>query len=253
MWFFGRGRKDEVDEETEDLGRLVMHAAELHGVSSKEVVDTVLDHDTGYEDDEYLDEELDEVPRKWWGPGVWITFVFVGGIFGLGIAGLIWLSHMATGPSASSGVTAFNASVAPKPLSNQTFLSPSLVFSYPGEFNTMSTEANWPNTTERYMIGSSGDYRRSISVMIESNAPMLTSDSGYQFRSEANSGYTPQNVTVSGSSAVVMVKGDNTERTLYWEHAGMLVVMSVVSTNGTDNVEQYMDTIVSSLRWRTTQ
>ncbi len=257
MGWFGSKHAEEDPDEPEELVRLVQHAAELHGVTQNEVVGAVLDKD--YEpteeelDDELLDEE-DDLPtrRHWWGPGVWITFTFVGGIFGLAICGLIWLSHLATGPAASSGVEAFDASVAPKPLSNQTFLSPLLVFSYPGVFNNISTDSNWPNTSERYMIGSSTDYRRSISVIVETNAPLLTNDSGFQFRSEPGSGYNAQNTTVSGTPAVIMVKSDNTERTLYWEHGGVLVIMSVVSTNGTDSVEQIMDVITKSLRWRTT-
>lgn len=245
-WF----RHKDDEEELEETKRLVQYAAELHGVSSKDVLDTVLDDDRDYDDDD--DDDFYDKPSKWWGPGVWATFVFVGGIFGLGISGLIWLSHMTSGPTASSGVTAFNASVAPTPLGNQTFLSPLLVFSYPGEFNNIATEANWPNTTERYMIGSSTDYRRSISIMIENNMAQPSDDSGYAFRNEPGSAYTQQSTVVSGTPAVVMIKSDDTERTLYWEHAGMLVVMSVVSTNGTDNVEQIMATIVHSLRWRTT-
>ncbi len=244
------------EEEAAEEKRLVVHAAQLHGVSEHEVVDAVLDRDDGDEpddDEEFLDEEDDKEgePKRRRRVGVWITLVVVGAIFGAAIIGFEKLADGAdqSGPIAGSGEQAMKQSIAPTPTSLPSYHGQYIAFTYPAAFDSVAALSNWPNTVERFSIGSAQDYRRSIQVYVEKNTAALTDDSGYEFRSEASSGYHSEATTVSGTPAVVMVKDDNSEQTLYWEHTGMLVVVSVTSTNGTDDLGSFVNVISGSLKW----
>jgi|SRR5580704_1886343 hypothetical protein len=247
-WWRRKREKEEAEEK-----RQVVHAAQLHGVSEHEVVDVVLDRDDDdAEDDEFLDEdEAHEAKRRRGHAGLWVTLVIVGVIFGLGVVGLEKIANGAdqTGPVAGSGEEAMKQSMAPTPTALPSYHGQYISFSYPAVFDSVATLANWPTTVERFSIGSAADYRRSIQVDVEKNTSALTDDSGYQFRNEATSGYHAEATKVSGTPAVVMVKDDNTEQTLYWEHGGMLVVVSITSTNGSDNLSSFVSVIGGSLKW----
>ena len=75
-----------MNEEEQDLGRMVQHAAELHGVSNKKVVDTLLDEEEKYEG---------RGGRRW---GLWVMFVVVGVVFGVAV---VWFMKFVNGPAAS--------------------------------------------------------------------------------------------------------------------------------------------------------
>jgi len=223
-----------------------MHAAHLHDVSEHEVVDAVLDRD---DEDDY--ELANDHHERRGHAGVWITLVVVCAIFGLGIAGFMHLVYGAdeSGPAAGSGEEAIKQSIAPTPSTLPSLSGQYISFSYPQVFDSVKTLNNWPTTLERYAIGSTADYRRSIEVYVEKNTPTLNDDSGYQYRNESGSGYHAEAIKVAQEPAMVMVKNDNTEQTLYWEHSGILVVISVTSTTGTDDVSAFLGVIEGSLRW----
>jgi hypothetical protein len=238
-WFKRRG------EEEDELASKVRYAAELHGVKPKEVVDTVLDEDDA---DEAEYEEY-EAGRKRSRVGLWVTLACVGLVFGLGIVLLMKLANAAdkAGPVAEAGMQALQKSIAPTPAANPTLSGTHIMFMYPAVFDMVQHPANWPNTSERYALGSKADYRKSIQVYVENAASGLKGDSGYAYRSQNTSEYQATNVKVMGEPAVIMVKSDLSERTLYWPHGGNLVIMSV--TGEGNYLEGYLSVITSSLRW----
>jgi hypothetical protein len=224
-------------EEAEETRRLVRHAAQLHGIPADEVVRVVFDED---------DEVEPERPRS--KVGLFITLSLIGVVFGLGIVGLMWLSNSSdkAGPTAVAGLEDLKKSIAPTPPANPTLSGIHISFVYPGVFDTVTRPAGSDGANDRYTLGSKSDYRKTIQVYVEKESS-YTADSGYLFRSISTGDYTKQPVKVMGEAAVIMVKSDNSERTLYWEHAGNLVIMSAT---GEGNVLQgYMDVITASLRW----
>lgn len=228
---------------------MVQHAAELHGVPVKEVIDTVLDEDE--EDEDFDDEDsLDDAPKRH--VGAWITTLVIGCLFGLGIVFLIhWAEESDTSGPATTTVQAAEQSLepTPTPAALPSITSKYITFSYPSLFNTVREEQNIPNSEERYIIESTADYRREIAVEVEGNTPTVGDDSGYQYRTLNPSLYQPEDTKVDGEPAVIMVGTDGTERTLYWAHAGSVVIISLTDTTGADNLAAFMDTIVGSLRW----
>lgn len=229
------------DKEEEELEAKVRYAAELHGVRPKDVVDTVFD-----EDDEDLEEYEEERRRP--RVGFWVTLACVGVSFGLGIVFLMKLANAAdkAGPVAEAGMEALQKSIAPTPAANPTLSGTHIIFTYPAVFDEVEHPANWSNTTERYTLSSKSDYRKTIQAYVE-NAPGGQGDSGYMYRSQDKTDYQPVSVKVMGEPALVFVKSDNSERTLYWQHAGHVVIMSAVGEP--NELAGYMDVISSSLRW----
>ena len=238
------GHKDA--EEAQEIQRQVLHAAEVHGVTPSEVVETVFDQVPGDSDD-----ELDERGRPARHIGAWVTTVVIGVVFGVGIIALIhWANESdQAGPNAKSGLQAVAQSIAPTPAGLPALSGHYVAFSYPQAFDTVKALPEIPNSAERYIIGSTSDYRRSINVEVEANTPAITDDSGYQYRSLTPSQYQPLAVAVNSESAKVMVKMDGTERTLYWSHGGYTVIVSLSDTTGVDNLASFMQTIITTMRW----
>jgi hypothetical protein len=169
-------------------------------------------------------------------------------VFGLGIVGLMWLSNSSdkTGPLAVAGLEDLKKSIAPTPQVNPTLSGIHISFVYPAVFDTVARPAGSGGAYDRYTLGNKSDYRKTIQVYVEKEAS-YTVDSGYLFRSVSTGDYAQKPVKVMGETAVIWVKSDNSERTLYWEHAGNLVIMSAT---GEGNVLQgYLDVITASLRW----
>ena len=110
-------RKHDDDEE---MGRMVQHAAELHGVANKDVVDVLLDEE----------EEYEGRSRK--RPGLWITLAVVGVIFGVAVVAIMrFLNGPATaGPSVSAQIEQDKQSAQPSPES-PSLMGLKVAFSYP--------------------------------------------------------------------------------------------------------------------------
>jgi hypothetical protein len=239
MWWFRRNQ----EEEEEETRRLVQHAASLHGVPAQEVVHAILD-----EDDEDLD---DEEPGRRSRVGLWVTLILVGGGFGLGLVFLFRFANggVESGQTTDSGIEAVKKSIQPKPAALPTLTGQFISFSYPNVFDSVKTLNNLPTTAERFAIGSKANYRRSIIVTVENKTATYDDDSGYKYRSMTPSLYRQEQVKLPSGLGVVMVKTDNSERTLYWVHGDKLAIVSVTSSNAGDTLEAYVAVIASTIRW----
>jgi hypothetical protein len=240
MWWF----RKKQEEEAEETRRLVKHAAALHGVPTDEVVHAILD-----EDDEDLDDEEELRGRS--RLGIWAMVIVVGGVFGLGIVFLFRFANggAESGPIAVEGIEAIKKSIQPTAAALPTLTGHFVSFSYPQVFDSVKTMSNLPTTAERFSIGSKSNYRRSIMVTVENKTATYDEDSGYKYRSMNPSLYHSESVKLSGGTGVVMIKNDNTERTLYWARGGKLVMVSVTSTNAGDALQSYIAVIAGSIRW----
>jgi hypothetical protein len=230
------------EEEEEDIKHLAQHAVELHGVPVQEVVHAVLDE---------ADDDLDDEDSRGSKVGILVTLGVVGIAFGLGIVFLIHLTSTADqrGPDAEAGPKAMKQKIAPTPAALPSLVGQFISFSYPQVFDAVKNLGNWPTSVERYSIGSAGNYRRSIIVTVEKNTPNFEDDSGYKYRSLNPSLYHSQAVKTLAGQGMVMIKNDNTERTLFLIHGAKMAVISVTSTNSGDDLLQYVGVIANTVRW----
>jgi hypothetical protein len=234
-------------EEANETRQLVRYAAELHGVSAEDVAHVVTD-----DDDDEADEDEDEARRGSKHIGIWATMVVVGVMFGFGIIFLMRFTSGSdsTGPNAQAAIQAVQKSIQPTPSANPSYSGTYISFNYPSTFNNVKMQPSTGIWAEQFTINSTTNFDREIAVSVENVATAQT-DSGYMYRNMTPSLYTPAKTTVMNEAATVMVKADNTERTLYWEHGGKLVVVSITDTNAGEDIASYMTLVTSTLRWIT--
>jgi Na+-transporting methylmalonyl-CoA/oxaloacetate decarboxylase gamma subunit len=226
-------------EEDEQMDRMVKHAAELHGVSTSQVVDAVLEED---EDDDY---------RGGSHKGVWITFIGVGIVFGIGIIFLMRFVNGAveSGPEAKKTIEEARASTKPAPSALPSLTGLKVTFDYPREFDNVSRVRN-ASGIEQYMLTSANNLTSKVAVVVEElPSGNLEDESGYSWRAMKTAPYQKSVATYRNEPVVMMLKKDGTERTLYWVHRGMVLIISGTDPGGGGSLEQYVNTIVGSLRW----
>ena len=263
-----RRRKDRQAEEDRQW---VEEAMRKHDASAAEVVHAVFNEpdaeldafhdggeagfvDSGYgvdpdHEDTYADREREyKEERRRSRVGMFVTLGMIGAVFGGLICAFSYLANSAdsAGPKADSGMEALKASIKPTPSVNPLLSGTHIVFTYPSAFDEVTHPTPWPKVSERYTLGSKIDYRKTIQVYVEQVANPIN-DSGYLVRTQHKADYTPASVTVMGEPAIVMVRNDLTERTLYWEHAGNLVIMS--ATGGGGDMASWISLIANSMRW----
>ena len=244
MGWFSRFSRIEKEGEVEKTRNLVKHASQLHGVPVEEVVNTILDEDDEADEDEY------ENGRGAKRVGLWVTLVVVGIMFGVGIIFLMRFTNGSdqTGPSAQAGIQAVQKSAQPTPVPDPSYSGTYVTFMYPSTFNNVKMQPPTGIWAEQFTINSTTNFDREIAVSVENIATAQT-DSGYMYRNMTPALYHAEKTTVMNEPAVVMVKADNTERTLYWAHGGKLVVVSITDTNAGEDIVSYVSLVTSTLRW----
>ena len=229
-----------MQDEEEELGRMVQHAAELHGVSNKDVVDVLLDEEEEYEG------------RSRHRPGVWITLVMVGVVFGVAVVAILKFVNgpVVAGPSVQSQIEDSKQSAQPSP-DMPSLEGLKVSFSYPNALSDVSRVRNAAGI-EQYLLRTKGDGASvQIAVSVDSlPSGNLADDSSYQFRTLKSAGYTRSDIKMFGEPAVLLTKQDNTERTIFWPHKGMELTISGTTTGDFSNLTSYMATISNSLRWQ---
>lgn len=217
---------------------MVQHAAQLHGVSNQDVVETLLDEE----------EEYEGRGRR---PGLWITFAVVGVIFGVVVVAIMKFINgpVTAGPSVSAQIEQDKQSAQPTP-DAPSLMGLKVAFSYPSALSDVERVRNAAGI-EQYLLRTRGD-GASVQIAVEvDNLPsgQLTDDSSYQFRTLKSADYTRTSIKMAGEPAVLMTKQDNTERTIFWVHKGLELTISGTTSGAVQEMTGYMDTITKSLRW----
>jgi hypothetical protein len=225
------------------------HAARLHdgGVPAKE------DAAVGAAAGPAVAEPAPSVRKKprWGGRVAWlVSMTAIGGVLGvLIVMGMKFIDGpVVVKPETSLKV--LQASATPKPsVSELAGLYVDLV--YPGVFDQVGQVKNDAQALEQFNISSKSDYSRTIAVSVRKlPSNNVNDDSGYRFRLINPQDYTQKVDKLNGEVALVMAKTDKTERTLFWAHKQMILAVSITSNNPHDDLEAFMATIESKLRWR---
>jgi hypothetical protein len=226
----------------EELRRKVQHAAELHGVTPAEVVEDVAN-----------DEDIEEAKKpksKWEKRVAWsVSLVVVGVLVGGAIVGLMKLMNDPV--VTTDGITLGEArkAIEPTPLAASHLSGQYIEFDHPGIFNRTGNQKNWALALEQFHLTAKSDYRWSMEVTVRpTDFDRLDEDSAYKFRT-LNREYTPEKV--EGLTAIIMVKADKSERTLFWLKNRKLVTVSMTYSGGTIKLADHMAVIAKSIRWRT--
>ena len=178
-----------------------------------------------------------------------IGLAFVGGVVGVAIVGVIKLAN----DPASATITAatLKSQTSPSPSPNGELNGLYVDMSYPGAFNQVAQVKTDTNGLEEYTINSSANYRREITVDVKTLASGLPNDdANYRLREIQNTLYTPSQQTINEQVVYIMTKGDNTEETFFWPHAGKMLVVAITSTDPGDHVAAYLAAILPTVRWK---
>jgi hypothetical protein len=249
----------------DELRRRVRHAAELHGVSTREVA-AEIEHDPDLddgtrEDDEALDqyEAADTeagVPKsRGWGRRVaWlISLVVVGGMVG---AAIVFMMKFLNGPvEAQAKVLAHEqtASIAtPAPPATNELSALNILMTYPGEFDQVSRVKTDQQSLEQYNLGSKSNFRHMIAVDVRPLNGVMSDDASYRIRQIHPEDYKQSVDVIGGEPVALMTKTNGQEVTLFWAHGGKyLLTVSLTTSDTRDNLQNWMKIIKTSLRWRT--
>jgi hypothetical protein len=225
----------------DELRRRVRHAAELHGVSTREVA-AEIEHDPDLddgtrEDDEALDqyEAADTeagVPKsRGWGRRVaWlISLVVVGGMVG---AAIVFMMKFLNGPVEAQAIN--------------------ILMTYPGEFDQVSRVKTDQQSLEQYNLGSKSNFRHMIAVDVRPLNGVMSDDASYRIRQIHPEDYKQSVDVIGGEPVALMTKTNGQEVTLFWAHGGKyLLTVSLTTSDTRDNLQNWMKIIKTSLRWRT--
>jgi hypothetical protein len=190
--------------------------------------------------------------------GRWYWIRWSSGMVAIGlVAGvvLVLMMKLVNGP-VSAGATpdsleAARASAAPTPATN-ILNGKSVALSYPSVFDTVSNKSDDPSAKgDQYYISSKSSQARGLVVTAFGLASrQLNDDSSYKFRTIHPELYAASTIKRGAEQIVVMTKKDHTEVTAFWVHGDRDLNIALTSTDPKDNLTEFMDTIIPSIRWK---
>lgn len=165
----------------------------------------------------------------------------------IGVAGgIIWSM------SSNQGTVITQAPNRPadQPLTTKTVDGPYISFGYSSIYKMQKL----PVTTddlESYYLTASTNYEKHLAVTVSRlDGGVLSNFGGYSARSLHPELYSHQDVTVDGSPAVLVIKKDNTERTVFAAHGDRVVALAFVSIGGVEDVQAEIDGLLSTFHWK---
>ena len=239
-------------ERWQHSGSAPVHATVLHGVVAAEEASIAVEAAGAPEASKPPPATTKRPPSRLAGRVAWLAAMVTVGVF-LGLLVILGLKFI-DGPVSSTqskSLTKLQAAAVASPAVN-TLSSMYVELKYPGVFDQMGRSKGGSHTLEAYVLSSRNHYTRQIAVDVgELASNNLEDDSSYKYRLITPDLYTRSKVTVAGEAGVVMVKADSGERTLFLPHKGKLLTVSLTSDNpAKDNLEEYLKTILESVRWR---
>lgn len=178
-----------------------------------------------------------------------VGLVFVGAVVGVAIVGVIKLAN----DPVNAAVTPANlkASIQPTPMPMGHLSGLVVDLDYPGAFNQVAQLKTDNGAAEQYRLGSSGSYRRVITVDVRGLASgRLVDDASYRLRQLQPDVYSQSTRTVAGQAVVVMTKLDKSEDTFFWLHSGKLLIVAITSTEAGDHPDAFLDAMLPTVRWK---
>lgn len=236
----------------EELHQVVEHLANLRGVSPREVVAEVIGDEPEDDDEETVaDSAVSSKKRGWahwaaWGSAMLVMGVMVGGV-------IVVLMKLVNGPAEASlpktKISLSNATPTPDPSISQ-LVGQTFTFNYSHIFDQVSGMKTDSGSIEQFNIGSKSNYRRLIAVDVRrEQIATLSDDASYRIRQLHPETYTESVRKTATGSVDVMAKNDKLEQTMFWLRDGKLMMISVTSTDVTDNVAAFMKEITDTVRW----
>jgi hypothetical protein len=238
---FFRVKDEEVKDEEAHM--LLKHAAELHGVPARKVLDDVIN-------DRDEDDESEEEERRSGKTPLILTVVSVL-IFG---AGVWYLTTIISEPAVAGQTNLEQAKkdVEPKEPAPNHFSGLKFQFDYPHEYDQVARLSTDKKAAEQYAITSSENHRRTIMVNLrELPSGKLTDNvAAYELRAKRPDEYTMVQDEIQGTPAVLFIKKDRSEQTLMWPYKGMVVTIAMTFTGGSNELTNTMTRVMTTMRWR---
>jgi hypothetical protein len=230
----------------DEIRRRMRSAAELHGVSPREVAAEIVGDEP---------EETDEEPKRR-GKGYWVAWSTSMVVMGVMTGGLIVAAmKFVNDPVVASGKVLSEAekSAAPAPETAKTsrLAGLNIELVYPGMFDQLAQVKSDPQVIEQYTLSSKNNFRHLLAVEVR---PLvsggLDDDASYRVRKIHAGEYVETGDRSGDEKIAIMTKADKTEQTLFWPHKGKLLTISLTSTDPKDDLPSIMGVIKGALRWK---
>ena len=236
----------------EELHQVVQHLATLNGVPASEVVAEVLGEEPDADGQEAASDTSPEPKKRSWAHWVaWSSAMMVMGVMVGGV--IVVLLKLVNGPAEASipkpKISLTSATPTPDQSISQ-LVGQTFSFNYPHIFDQVAGMKNDSGSIEQFNIGSKSNYRRLIAVDVRrEQIATLSDDASYKIRQLHPEDYKETVYKTAAGSVDVMAKLDKREQTLFWLRDGKLLMVSVTSTDATDDVAAFMKVIIDSVRW----
>ncbi len=236
----------------EELHQVVRHLATLRGESTSEVVAEVMGEDPESDGQEAAPDNAAEPKKRGWAHRVaWSSAMLVMGVMVGGA--IIVMMKLVNGPAEASlpkPRISVNAAAPTPDQSISQLVGQTFAFNYPRIFDQVAGMKTDSGSIEQFNIGSKSNYRRLIAVDVRrEQIATLSDDASYRIRQLHPETYKEAVYKNAAGSVYVMAKNDKTEQTLFWLRDGKLLMISVTSTDVTDDVAAFMKVISGSVRW----
>jgi hypothetical protein len=230
----------------DEIRRRMRSAAELHGVSPREVAAEIVGD---------APEDTDEAPKRR-GKGYWVAWSASMVAMGVMSGGLIVaVMKFVNDPVVATGKVLSEAekSAAPAPATAKTsrLAGLNIEFVYPGMFDQLAQVKSDPQVIEQYTLSTKTNFKHLLAVEVRPLASGgLDDDASYKVR-KIHPGEYVETADRSGSENIaILTKADKSEQTLFWPHKGKLLTISLTSSDPKDDLPGIMGVIKSALRWK---
>jgi hypothetical protein len=167
-------------------------------------------------------------------------------VIGLVVAGVLWAS-------AGSQGQIVNAPPDKKVIHGpayQNYDGPYMTFSYLSTYQNHKLDAKDPDL-DLAMLTADTNYDKRLAVSVSKlTGGGLDNNSAYLLRQSQPDTYTSSNISVNGSSAIVWIKKDGLERTVFIPHGDKVAMLAFTTTGNLDNLQPEVDALLASYRWK---
>jgi len=125
-----------------------------------------------------------------------------------------------------------------------------IFFRYSGIYNLKSSRLG-DTDLEASILTSNINYGKHIAVAVSlPQGGQLDNFSPYLARKTRTDLYQRQDLTVAGAPAVLFIKQDKTERTVFLSHDGMIAYLSFVGGGTDDDLQSEINQLLTTFRWK---
>lgn len=140
--------------------------------------------------------------------------------------------------------------ITPSRIGHKIFNGQYVAFEYTSRYAPKTLAAK-DSDLELYMLTADTSYEKRLVVSV-SRLPggLLSQNSAYALRSTSTTDYRLETQTIDGSQAVVAIKADGSERTIFIPRGEQIAVLSFVTKSPSDDIASESQRLLSTFHWK---